>query len=68
MCSSEINVSAGVTQLQLHEKVKKHKGGANDSPRQSKFIFHKDGKITLTADGKSKALSTKVQVVKAKII
>ena len=46
ICSSEINVSAGVTQLQLHEKAKKHKDAVNDSSRQSRFVFNKDGKIT----------------------
>ena len=68
MCSSEINVSAGVTQLQLHEKSKKHKDAVNDSSRQSKFVFNKDGKITLTGDGKSKALSTEDQLAKAETI
>ena len=68
MCLSEINVSASVTQLQLHKKAKKHKDAVNDSSRQSNFVFNKDGKITLTGDGKSKALSTEVQVAKAEII
>ena len=68
MCLSKINVSAGVTQLQLHEKVKKHKDVVNDSSRQSKFVFNKDGKITLTGDEKSKALSTEDQLPKAEII
>ena len=70
MCSSGINVSAGATQLQLaQKKTKKHKDAVvNDSSRQSKFIFNKDGKITLTGDGKSKALSTEDQVAKAEII
>ena len=68
MCSSDINVSAGVTQLQLHKKAKKHKDAANDPSRQSKFVFSKDSKITLTGGGKSKALSTEDQVAKAKII
>ena len=57
MCSSEISVSA-----------KKHKDTVIYSSRQSKFVFSVDGKITLTGDGKSKALSTEVQVAKAEII
>ena len=68
MCSPKINVSAGVTQLQVHEKAKIYQDAVNDSSRQSKFVFNKDGKITLTGDGKSKALSTEDQVAKAKII
>ena len=68
MCSSGINVSTGVTQLQLQEKAKKHKDAVNDSSSQSKFVLNKGGKITLTGDGKSKALSTEDQVVKAKMI
>ena len=67
MCSSDINVSAGVTQFQLHKKAKKHKDDVNDSSRQSKFVFNKGGKSTLTGDGKSKALSIEDQVEKAEI-
>ena len=66
MCSSKINFR--LTQLQLHEKAKKHKDAANDSSRQSKFVFNKDDKITLTGDEKSKALSTENQVAKAEMI
>ena len=66
MCSSDINVSAGVTQLRLHKKAKKHKDAVNNSSRLSKFVFNKDGKITLTGDRKSKALSTEDQEAKAK--
>ena len=68
MYSSDINVSAGVTQLQLYEKAIKHKDAVNDSSRQSKFVFNKDGKITLTGDGKGKLLSTEDQVGKAEIM
>ena len=50
------------------KKQKKHKDAVNDSSRQSNFVFNKDGKITLTGDGKSKALSTEVQVAKTEII
>ena len=45
MCSSEINVSNGVTQIQLQEKAKKHKDAVNDSSRKSKFVLHKGSKI-----------------------
>ena len=68
MCSSGINVSTGVTQLQLQEKAKKHRDAVNDSSRQSKFVLNKGSKISFTGDGKSKALSTEDQVVKAKMI
>ena len=50
------------------KKPKKHKDAVNDSSRESKFVFNKDGKITLTGDGKSKALSIEDQVAKAEII
>lgn len=52
----------------LYEKAKKHKDAVNDNSRQSKLIFNKDVKITLTGDGKSKALSTEDWLVKAEII
>ena len=46
------------TQLQLHEKTKKHKDSGEGSSKQSKFIV-KDGDSSLVnKDGKSKTLST----------
>ena len=51
-----------------YTKKPKNKDAVNDPSRQSKFVFNKDGKITLTGGGKSKALSTEDQVAKAKII
>ena len=51
-----------------YTKKPKNKDAVYGSSRQSKFVFNTDGKITLTGDGKSKALSTEDQVVKAEII
>ena len=50
------------------KKPKKHKDAVNDLSRQSKFVFNKDVKITLTGDGNSKAICTEDQVANAEII
>ena len=37
ICCTDINVSAGVTQLQLHEKTKKHKDSVEGSSKQLRW-------------------------------
>ena len=68
ICCTDINLSAGVTQLQVHEKTKKkHKDSVEGSSKQSKFIV-KDGDVFLVnKDGKRKTLSTEDMTAKAEI-
>ena len=66
-CGTTINISAGVTRLQLHEKTNKHIKNEKTSNKQSRFGTV-DGKLAVEVPNiQPKILPTEDQVTKAEI-
>jgi len=66
-CSKEINVSAGVTQLKLHQETKKHSDNEKSARNQATFTKNQDS-LSLISMGKQCILSSEDQVIRAEIL
>ena len=67
VCSSDINISAGVTQLEAHQGRAKHIDKAKESKTQSTFNLQ-NGSINLTTSTSTRQLSTENQILHAEIV